>query len=107
MVKDIMMKMCSASGDYVNLLLDNYEETYIKDVERLSRGSTNDEMNTFIITGTEQRQQKTSIDLLSNGAFKEGLAQSLILEIQEEYYDSVIGSKTVYVSHGGKCFKLV
>jgi hypothetical protein len=74
-------------------------------VERLNRGAVQDEMNTFIITGAEQKQQKKGMDLLKDGAFKEALAEFLLIEIKEHHYAPIIGNKTVYVSHGGKCLK--
>ena len=105
-ITDIMIKVCSASGNSAHLLLDKYIQPSIKDVERLNRGAVQDEMNTFIITGAEQQQHKKGIDLLKNGAFKEGLAQFILKEIRKEHYAPIIGNKTVYVSHGGKCLKL-
>ena len=105
-VQDIIVKVCSAKGDSVHLLLDKYKQPSIKDVERMSRGCTCDELNTFVITGAGQLQQKKGIDLLSNSEFKEGLAEFLMREIREEYYAPIIGSKILYVSHGGKCIKV-
>ena len=69
-VTDIMLKVCSASGESVHLLLDKYVQPSIKDVERLNRGAVQDEINTFIITGPDQQQEKKGTDLIKNGAFK-------------------------------------
>jgi hypothetical protein len=79
--------------------------TDIAVIERLNRGAVQDEMNTFIITGmtgAEQKQQKKGMDLLKDGAFKEALAEFLLNEVKEQHYAPILGSKTVYVSHGGK-----
>jgi hypothetical protein len=105
-ITDIMIKVCSASGDSAHLLLDKCVEPSIKDVERLKRGAEQDEMNTFVITGAEQQQHKKGIDLLKNGAFKEAFAQFLLKEIRKQHYAPIVVNKTVYVSHGGKCLKL-
>lgn len=50
---DIMIKVCSASGNSAHLLLDKYVEPSIKDGGRLNRGAVQDEMNTFVVTGAE------------------------------------------------------
>ena len=105
-VSDIMVKVCSASGDSVHLLLDKYVEPSIKDIERLNRGAVHNEVSLFIITRAEQQQRKKGIDLIKDGGFKDAFAQFLLQEIKKEYYAPIIGNKTVYVSHGGICLKI-
>ena len=74
-VSDIMVKVCSASGDSVHLLLDKYVEPSIKDIERSNRGAVHNEVSLFIITGAEQQQRKKGIDLIKDGGFKDAFAQ--------------------------------
>ena len=56
--------------------------------------------------GAEQQKQKNGPELLQNGPFKESLAQFILNEITNDYYAPVVGNKTVYISHGGKCLRL-
>ncbi|KAK3877966.1 hypothetical protein Pcinc_017368 [Petrolisthes cinctipes] len=56
--------------------------------------------------GAEQQQRKRGPELLQNGPLKVSLTQFILNEITNEYYDPVVGNKTVYVSHGGKFLRL-
>ena len=103
---DIMIKICAPRCHSTHLVLDIYIQPSIKDLERMNRGEVHDESNTFFITGADQQQKRKGTDLVHNSAFKEAFSKFLLEEIKKEQYAPIIGQKTVYISHGGKCVLL-
>ena len=104
MARDMLVKVCCHRGDQIHLLLDKYKSPSIKDVERKLRGQGNE--NAFTITGPDQAQRQSGTELLKNGAFKEEFASFLMIEWRRDHYGPVVGNKTVYISHGGKCMMM-
>ena len=104
MARDMLVKVCCHRGDQIHLLLDKCKSPSIKDVERKLRGHGNE--NAFTITGPDQAQRQSGTELLNNGAFKEGFASFLMIEWRMDHYGPVVGNKTVYISHGGKCMMM-
>ena len=102
--RDFMVKLASAPGGEVHLLLDRYITHSIKDLERQKRGGIKD--NTYQITGPEQQQKQKGSDLLNDACFKEQFGRLLLTEMQKDQYSPVIGKKTIYISHGGECVRI-
>lgn len=103
MARDLMVKICSSRGEEIHLLLDKYQAPSIKDSERQLRGSSN---QTFVITGPDQAQRQSGVELLKNGSFKEEFAIFLMEEWKKPQYGPIIKRKEVFISHGGKCIAL-
>ncbi|CAM1331032.1 Uncharacterised protein g10458 [Pycnogonum litorale] len=78
--------------------------TSIKDGERRLRGAAANQA--FVITGPEQAQRQSGTELLKNGAFKEEFACFLMDEWRRPQYERIIGDKTIFVSHGGRCIQM-
>ena len=104
MARDLYVKVCCHRGEQINLLLDNYKSPSIKDVNRKMRGYGI--QKAFTITGPYQAQRQSGTQLLKNGAFVEEFASFLVIEWKKNHYGPVIGNKTVYISHGGKCMMM-
>ena len=102
--RDFIVKVCSAPGDEVHLLLDRYITPSIKDPERQKRGGIND--ITYQITGSEQQQKQKGSELLNDACFKEQFGRLLLAESQKAQYGPVIREKTMYISHGGDCVRI-
>lgn len=103
MVRDLLVKACSFHGEEVHIIFDQYKSPSIKDYERELRGGIHQK---FVITGSDQVQRQSGATLLKNTYFKEEFSRFLMTEDVKPCYGSVIGQKTVYISHGGKCIKL-
>lgn len=102
--RDFLVKLGSARGDEVHILLDRYMTPSIKDAEREKRGGVNDV--TYQITGPEQQQKQKGSDLLKDACFKEEFGRFLLAEPQKEQYGTIIREKTIYISNGGTCVRL-
>ena len=105
-VSELVIRICSVKEKFIHLLLDKYIEPSIKDLERLKRGADTGDQDLYLIRGSDQKQRKKGTQLLKSGTFKEELARFMLTEIRSEYYATIIGDKTLYVSHGGYCIKL-
>jgi hypothetical protein len=104
--RDFMVKVCSAPGAEVHLLLDRYITPSIKDPERQGRGSDQHDGlldDRFQITGREQQQKKKGSELVKDPCFKEQFGKFLLTEAQ---HCPLTGDKVLFISHGGKCVKL-
>lgn len=110
LAQSIMTTLCRAANAVkageVHLVLDKYDKPSIKDVERAIRGNK-DDGNEFVITGPDQKQKKSGSDLLKNDKFKDAFARFFQEEIQREHFAPIIDKKIVYISHGGKCIRMV
>ena len=104
MAQDLLVKVCSSRGEQIHLVLDKYQFPSIKDCEQKFRGG--DVRRVFVITGPDQAQRQSGTEQLKNGAFKEEFARFLMQEWRNPQYGSIIGNKTVYFSHGGKCMAM-
>ena len=104
MARDLLVKVCCHRGEQKHLLLDKYKSPSIKNVDRKLRGYSI--QNAFAVTGPDQAQRQRGTGLLKNGAFKEAFASFLMVERKKEHYGSVIGNKTIYISHGGTCMMM-
>ena len=104
MAKDLLTKICSCHGEQVHLVLDKYQTPSIKDPERNLRYSS--APHAFTITGPDQSQRQSGIELLKNVLFKEAFACFLMEEWKRPQYGPILGGKTVYISHGGACMKM-
>lgn len=105
MARDLLVKVCSFRGEEIHLVLDKYVSPSIKDQERKSRGRGN--QPTFVISGPDQAQRHTGIDLLKNSAFKEEFAHFIVQEWRKPHYGPILGRKILYVSHGGECSRFM
>ena len=86
------------------ILLDTYEPGSLKAQGRELRGFTD---GIYVITGPEQSPPKVSTDsLMKNGSFKNALGKFSLKEWQQSKYADVIGSRILYVSHGGNCVRI-
>ena len=103
MVRDLLIKACAFHGEEVHIILDKYKPPSIKDYERELRGAIHQK---FVITGPDQAQRQSGATLLINADFKEEFSRFVMSECFKPMYELVIGQKTVYLSHGGKCIKL-
>ena len=72
-VRDIMVKVCSATETTVHLLLDRYQQPSIKDIEHLKRGTILTQQETFKLFSGDQKQRQKGCELLKNGMFKDEL----------------------------------
>ena len=106
MATDVLVKVCSSPGDEIHLVLDKYTTPSIKDCERNLRDRQANSNQTFVITGPDQAQRQSGKDLLRNVSFKDEFAKFLPQEWQKPRYSSIVGRKTLYVSHGGNCVTL-
>jgi hypothetical protein len=104
MARDLLTKVCFSRGEQIHLVLDKYQTPSIKDAEQNLRGS--DTSRVFVITGSDQAQRQSGTQLLKNGTFKEEFAHFVMDEWKKPHYGSILGTKTVYVSHGGKCIEM-
>lgn len=104
MARDLLVKICSCHGEQVHLVLDKYQSPSIKDAERNLRYSSTP--CAFNITGPDQAQRQSGVELLKNVLFKEAFANFLMEEWKKPHYGPIIGGKTVYISHGGTCMKM-
>lgn len=102
--RDFIVKLASAPGGEVHLLLDRYITPSIKDPELQKRGRIKD--NTYQITGPEQQQKQKGSELLNDACFKEQFGRFLLMEAQKAHYSPVVGGKTIYISHGGDCVRI-
>lgn len=103
MAKDLLERVCSSRGEQIHLVLDKYQSPSIKDPERNLRQSTS---QLFIITGPDQAQRQSGIELLRSSSFKEEFAKFVMEEWRKPEYAAIVGRKTLYVSHGGACIEL-
>ena len=81
-----------------------YQTPSIKDVVWYLLRSTTSQA--FIITGPDQAQWQSGTELLKNGSFKEEFARFVMQEWKKPQYGSILGRKTLYVSHGGMCMRM-
>lgn len=100
----LLASACKEIGQEAHILLDTYEPGSLKAQERELRGSTD---GVYVITGPEQSPPKVSTDsLMKNSSFKNALGKFLLKEWQQSNYADFIGSKILYVSHGGNCVRI-
>ena len=81
-----------------------YQSPSIKDAERNLRRSSTPQV--FTITGPDQAQRQSGTELLTNGSFKEEFARFIMEQWGKQQHGPIIGSKAVYVSHGGTCMEI-
>ena len=102
--RTLLVSACKLIGEEVHILLDTYDSDCLKAQERELRGNSEE---TYVISGSEQQGPRASIaSLMKNISFKSELCKFLITEWQEQKYANIIGTKIVYVSHGGSCVRL-
>lgn len=89
--RDFMVKLASAPGGEVHLLLDRYITPSIKNPECQKKGGIKD--NTYQITRPEQQQKQKGSELLNDASFKEQFGRFLLMEAQNAHYSPVIGGK--------------
>ena len=88
----------------IHVLFDRYIPHSLKGSERVLRGAQD---HPFVIAGSEQRPKQRCKTLLQNGMFKEELAKFLMKEWQKDHYGGIIGARTIVLSHGGNCIRLI
>lgn len=95
--KKILQSLVNTSASHVAIVLDRYFTPSIKDCEHTLRGSTNDK--DFYISGPQQTRTADFAKDLKNIKFKEALVKFLIAHWTEGEMASIIGNKTIYLSH--------
>ena len=100
MAKDLLDRVCSSRAEQIHLVLDKYQSPSIKDPERNLRQSTS---QPFIITGPDQAQRQSGIELLRGSAFKEEFAKFVMGEWRKPEYASIVGRKTHCVPWRSLC----
>ena len=75
--RSILSLVCSSKGREIHVCFDKYLESSIKGCERKLRGAVN---TPFCITGPDQFIRQRGQKLLTNGTFKDQLAQFLVKE---------------------------
>ncbi|KAJ8031889.1 hypothetical protein HOLleu_25241 [Holothuria leucospilota] len=103
LARKLLAYVCANQGNEIHVLFDTYRPMSLKESERKLRGA---EDCPFVITGPEQAPRQNCQKLLQNGIFKDQLAIFLLKEWQENQYGSILGKKTLIVSHGGNCARL-
>ena len=104
MARDLLVKISFCPGEEIHIVFDRYQSPSIKDTERKLRGGN--VHKEFIITGPDQSQTKSGIELLKNGAFKDAFACFLIEELRKPQYGPILRNKILHISHGGNCIKI-
>ncbi|XP_064653262.1 uncharacterized protein LOC135503582 [Lineus longissimus] len=106
LARGLLGHVCSsiAHGQEIHVLFDKYLPSSLKESERKLRGV---EDQPFIISGSEQAPKQSCQKLLQNGIFKDQLAKFLMIEWQEDQYGAILGKKTLLVSYGGNCLRIV
>ena len=98
--RDLLIKVCTMKCEEIHLVLYHYVSPSTKDLERKNRGALNN--SKFIITGSNQVQRLSGIDVLKNGAFKEEFFSFIVQEWKKPQYGPILRMKLLYVSQGGK-----
>ena len=99
MAEDLLKKVCTTKANEIHLVLDKYQSPSIKDCERKARYKGS---QSFVITGPDQAQRQSGKDLLNNVYFKDEFAKFILEEWKKVHYGRIIGTKTLYISHGGQ-----
>ena len=99
MAEDLLKKVRTTKANEIHLVLDKYQSPSIKDCERKARYKGS---QSFVITGPDQSGK----DLLNNVSFKDEFAKFILEEWKKVHYGRIIGTKTLYISHGGQCREL-
>ena len=103
MAEDLLKKVCTTKANEIHLVSDKYQSRSIKDYERKARYKGS---QSFVITGPDQAQRQSGKDLLNNVSFKDEFAKFILEEWKKVHYGRNIGTKTLYISHGGQCREL-
>lgn len=92
MAKDLLMKVCLSPGEEIQV------------AEHKLRGLST--IHRFCITGPDQAQRQSGVELLKITSFKKQFAQFIMQEWKKPKYGQMFGNKTVFVSHGDECMKI-
>ena len=100
LARSMLLTACKQGRKEVHILLDTYSPDALKAKEREKRGEFQSE---YVISGPDQVMKESGSRLLKNSKFKDELGRYLIEEWQKPEYADIIGDKSIYVSHGGRC----
>ncbi|XP_018358131.1 PREDICTED: uncharacterized protein LOC108757918 isoform X2 [Trachymyrmex cornetzi] len=95
--KKILQCLVNNSASRVAIVFDRYFTPSIKDCEHTLRGNVDDK--DFYISGPQQTRTAVFAKDLKNIKFKEALVKFLIDHWADQEMATIIGNKTIYLSH--------
>ena len=100
----ILRKIMASEGDEIHFVSDKWLSPSIKDCERAARDGS---VDSFKITGGNQKRPANWMSALRNAGFKESLVKYLVASWADDCNVKHLGTKTLYANDGDTCYKYV